>query len=552
MVQKLRVVFLVLTLLIAPCFVNSIEILIPNDIIEATQDYTLNFQTDVNAFCYFISGNNDLYELIVNDANFVEEQPDVYFEDEFSEIAQTSHQILIALETCKQSTQNNCFGDLICFDEAYLEISEELIYDQEIIDQYFVLKPISFIEVVIEEIPLDSPTPVVSPSPESNILLETKEVCVPDCTNKICGEDGCGGICGYCSENEQCYAGQCINYGSNNTEPKQNIIGANFNNNSSINWSDELVFQTNELSMCFFYYDDEPISLESTDGRLHSFPKNYLTTGDNNLIISCITLEDSLEETKTYSFKIDNSTNDNSKKTNLSVIILIVLIIATVFTISTILLVIFLISPKKNSEKEQLITPINFQNNTPVSIQPNVEKLIINKKIRSFPKKHLDYVFDQFQSSSNNSFDKIKTEKTTNPFDKEQELERYENSLYIDLSNELNKNKATKKNTIQTEKSHSQDESAKIKIDPTKELASIMLNEQLSNNDPLTPEDIIDMIRYIGLKNSNDISSLFFKLLNQKKVKKEQLLLIVQDMRKLNVIDEMQALEILSKSNLLN
>lgn len=30
------------------------------------------------------------------------------------------------------------------------------------------------------------------------------EYCVPDCTGKACGDDGCGGLCGDCAENEFC------------------------------------------------------------------------------------------------------------------------------------------------------------------------------------------------------------------------------------------------------------------------------------------------------------------------------------------------------------
>lgn len=572
MVQKIRIVLLVLALLIAPCFANSIEILISNETIETKQDYNLNFQTDINAFCYFISGSNNLYELVNQDSIFFDEESDFYLGFESSEMPEKSHQIFIELEECKESTQNNCFGDIFCHDEAYFDISEELIYDEDIIDQHFALKHIIFIEQLVEQKPLDSPTPVisptpittptisasptptptVSPSPEDNAVSETTQPCVPNCTNKICGDNGCGGICGYCSENEQCYLGQCIKYGTDDKEHEQNIIGANFNNNSVINLYDELLFQTIELSTCFFYYDNEPIGLESSDGKLHILPKNYLTIGDNNLSISCVTNEDSIEETKSYFFKINNSTNENGKKTNMSLIILIALIIATVFTISTLLIVTFLISPKKNNEKKQLIAPVNFQNDGSTFVQPNIEKPMTNKKIRSFPKKHLDYIFDQFQTDSTDSFDKMKLKKATSQFDREKELEQYENSLYIDLSNKLTKNKPDENNIVQTEKSNSQDESAKTKNDPTKELASIMLNEQLTNDDPLATEDIIDVIRNLGFKNSDEISTFFSKLLSRNKAKKEQLLSIIQDMRKLNVIDEMQALEILSKSNLLN
>ena len=31
-------------------------------------------------------------------------------------------------------------------------------------------------------------------------------VCVPDCTNKECGDDGCGGNCGFCDKGKFCSA----------------------------------------------------------------------------------------------------------------------------------------------------------------------------------------------------------------------------------------------------------------------------------------------------------------------------------------------------------
>lgn len=34
--------------------------------------------------------------------------------------------------------------------------------------------------------------------------------CVPDCTGKECGPDGCGGFCGYCKEGDTCKDGRCV------------------------------------------------------------------------------------------------------------------------------------------------------------------------------------------------------------------------------------------------------------------------------------------------------------------------------------------------------
>ena len=35
--------------------------------------------------------------------------------------------------------------------------------------------------------------------------------CTPDCTNKKCGDDGCGKPCGTCTAEENCTANQCVN-----------------------------------------------------------------------------------------------------------------------------------------------------------------------------------------------------------------------------------------------------------------------------------------------------------------------------------------------------
>ena len=49
------------------------------------------------------------------------------------------------------------------------------------------------------EAPVEAPT--VPPAPEQ---------CIPDCTGKECGDNGCGGSCGTCSGNKTCSNGQCV------------------------------------------------------------------------------------------------------------------------------------------------------------------------------------------------------------------------------------------------------------------------------------------------------------------------------------------------------
>jgi cysteine-rich repeat protein len=46
-------------------------------------------------------------------------------------------------------------------------------------------------------------------TPFVTVECETCEVCVPDCTGKLCGDDGCGGSCGGCSGGDVCIAGSC-------------------------------------------------------------------------------------------------------------------------------------------------------------------------------------------------------------------------------------------------------------------------------------------------------------------------------------------------------
>jgi uncharacterized protein (TIGR03382 family) len=41
-------------------------------------------------------------------------------------------------------------------------------------------------------------------------LQEAYAACVPNCAGKACGDDGCGGTCGGCSECDMCFAGDCV------------------------------------------------------------------------------------------------------------------------------------------------------------------------------------------------------------------------------------------------------------------------------------------------------------------------------------------------------
>jgi hypothetical protein len=54
--------------------------------------------------------------------------------------------------------------------------------------------------------------------------------CVPQCNNRDCGENGCGGSCGVCGANETCEAGQC-------TSPWQTLLFEDFNDGTANGWT---------------------------------------------------------------------------------------------------------------------------------------------------------------------------------------------------------------------------------------------------------------------------------------------------------------------------
>ncbi|MCB9728598.1 MAG: hypothetical protein H6744_21525 [Deltaproteobacteria bacterium] len=52
-------------------------------------------------------------------------------------------------------------------------------------------------------------TPDVTTPPD--VKVETDVACVPDCNGRVCGPDGCGGLCGFCTHPQVCNEfGQCV------------------------------------------------------------------------------------------------------------------------------------------------------------------------------------------------------------------------------------------------------------------------------------------------------------------------------------------------------
>lgn len=41
-------------------------------------------------------------------------------------------------------------------------------------------------------------------------IITFSGICTPNCSGKLCGDNGCGGICGTCSIDKTCSNGQCI------------------------------------------------------------------------------------------------------------------------------------------------------------------------------------------------------------------------------------------------------------------------------------------------------------------------------------------------------
>lgn len=46
-------------------------------------------------------------------------------------------------------------------------------------------------------------------SNKSGTYTLTVDTCIPDCADRVCGSDGCGGSCGSCTSSESCSGGQC-------------------------------------------------------------------------------------------------------------------------------------------------------------------------------------------------------------------------------------------------------------------------------------------------------------------------------------------------------
>ena len=74
------------------------------------------------------------------------------------------------------------------------------------------VKVVEVIDVVDATVPVevkDLLQEVTDATPDVLEDIDTADVCQPECTNKECGNDGCGGSCGECGAETVCDAGQC-------------------------------------------------------------------------------------------------------------------------------------------------------------------------------------------------------------------------------------------------------------------------------------------------------------------------------------------------------
>jgi hypothetical protein len=84
---------------------------------------------------------------------------------------------------------NVCYGDLVCNLRTTCEDSEQ--------------------EILSLSANTNAHLEIASQNNYANKVC-CKKGCTPDCTNKNCGDDGCGGSCGTCGENTICSSGTCV------------------------------------------------------------------------------------------------------------------------------------------------------------------------------------------------------------------------------------------------------------------------------------------------------------------------------------------------------
>lgn len=576
MVKKSILTAIVLAFLLFSNYTLGLEVNIANSQIHADDFvYELKFNTDLNSFCIFSILPSTMQESLESIFN-IEEEIQTYSSFEESQEPSKTHLILLEIDLCEQSAiesgiSTNCKGKVICCTDDFdidsnnlgTEISNKCNFKEiTIIRDSTTPSPTPTIQSTPSPSPTQSPSPSPTPSPSpSPTLTATPQInqeqnpCVPDCNEKNCGDNGCGGSCGNCLQNQQCYKGVCISYGPSEVKIEENQIGANFLNNSNIKANEEIVFQTSKQSICYIKENNEILTLENKEGTIHLFPMSSLKTGNNSIELTCKSTSDSIENTKTFMFDIDEIKVEDNKenKPTQSKLILIVTIIASLLILSSLILIVVLLIPKKKNTHLESKEQINFSNNNirqnpkaplqTIQRSPQVKKAYI-------PKKHSSILFDDFSTRDNLS-------NKPSSISQKETLVKKTNEDYVEL-NDSDESKGYielkyKEDPKQELEKELYDSDFKQKDeDPTKELINIILNQELSSTKKLTRTDIIDILRELDFKDRTKISKIFKIILEKKKASSDDINLVIQDLRKLNVIDEMQSLEILSESGLLN
>ena len=67
------------------------------------------------------------------------------------------------------------------------------------------------IDTLPDVLPDLAPVDIAEEDHKADVVEETfpPDLCVPDCADKKCGDDGCGGSCGECEEGQYCFLGAC-------------------------------------------------------------------------------------------------------------------------------------------------------------------------------------------------------------------------------------------------------------------------------------------------------------------------------------------------------
>lgn len=90
------------------------------------------------------------------------------------------------------------------------------------------VEPSEDTEASVDVEPVEDVTPEEDTSPSVDVTPEedTGPACVPECAEKVCGPDGCGGECGTCGEGKQCTLGLCSSPGACTNDADGNVLAS--------------------------------------------------------------------------------------------------------------------------------------------------------------------------------------------------------------------------------------------------------------------------------------------------------------------------------------